>query len=356
MPNDQDARPENLQTAEERREASERDELWMEEALRAAQRALEAGEVPVGAVIVCDGRVLGRGWNRNVSDSDPTAHAEVVALREAGRTLGNHRLGQCELFATIEPCAMCAGALVHARIKRLVYGADDPKAADVLAAISARGIRLLSVGAKGEAIRLLDRTPTALGQTLRLEIDGQARELKLPLIGAYQAANALIAAGLVIATGGEVDLTLANLQRVAPVRGRLERAAITKTGAPSAVPVEEPNQLGALAVGQPADGLRLADAALVEEAGGLHTPELRHCHQHVEHLRRADVLRRVVEDLLDLDLSELQVLLQLRPADAYVVRPRKGLHALIERTDWRRSLGLRRHQVSESNSLLDAVK
>ena len=131
MPNDQDARPENLQTAEERREVSERDELWMEEALRAAQRALEAGEVPVGAVIVCDGRVLGRGWNRNVSDSDPTAHAEVVALREAGRTLGNHRLGQCELFATIEPCAMCAGALVHARIKRLVYGADDPKAGAV---------------------------------------------------------------------------------------------------------------------------------------------------------------------------------------------------------------------------------
>ena len=131
MPNDQDARPENLQTAEERREVSQRDELWMEEALRAAQRALEAGEVPVGAVIVCDGRVLGRGWNRNVSDSDPTAHAEVVALREAGRTLGNHRLGQCELFATIEPCAMCAGALVHARIKRLVYGADDPKAGAV---------------------------------------------------------------------------------------------------------------------------------------------------------------------------------------------------------------------------------
>src|SRR3954470_12032775 len=81
-----------------------------------------------------------------------------------------------------------------------------------------------------------------------------------------------------------------------------EGPVITKTGEPSAVPVEEPNQLGALAVGQPADGLRLADAALVEEAGGLHAPELRHCHQHVEHLRRADVLRRVVEDLLDLDL------------------------------------------------------
>ena len=106
-------------------------ELWMEEALRSAQRALEAGEVPVGAVVVCDGRIVGRGWNRNISDSDPTAHAEIVALREAGAAIGNHRLERCELFATIEPCPMCAGALVHARIKRLVYGADDPKAGAV---------------------------------------------------------------------------------------------------------------------------------------------------------------------------------------------------------------------------------
>jgi tRNA(adenine34) deaminase len=107
------------------------DELHMEEALRAAQRALEAGEVPVGAVVVCEGRVITRGENRNLTDNDPTAHAEIVALREAGAIVGNHRLGNCELFATIEPCAMCAGALVHARIRRLVYGADDPKAGAV---------------------------------------------------------------------------------------------------------------------------------------------------------------------------------------------------------------------------------
>jgi len=107
------------------------DELWMEEALCCAQRALEAGEVPVGAIIVCEGRVVGRGWNRNLTDCDPTAHAEIVALREAGRNLGNHRLGDCDLFATIEPCAMCAGAAVHARLRRLVYGADDPKAGAV---------------------------------------------------------------------------------------------------------------------------------------------------------------------------------------------------------------------------------
>ena len=115
------------------------DELWMEEALRCAQRALEAGEVPVGAVVVrndacndvCNGRIVGRGWNRNIADHDPTAHAEVIALREAGATVGNHRLEDCTLFVTIEPCAMCAGALVHARVKRLVYGADDPKAGAV---------------------------------------------------------------------------------------------------------------------------------------------------------------------------------------------------------------------------------
>jgi len=103
----------------------------MEEALRAAQRALEMGEVPVGAVVVCDGKIVGSGWNRNIADSDPSAHAEILALREAGANLGNHRLGECALFVTIEPCAMCAGAAVHARIKRLIYGADDPKAGAV---------------------------------------------------------------------------------------------------------------------------------------------------------------------------------------------------------------------------------
>jgi tRNA(adenine34) deaminase len=103
----------------------------MEEALRCAQRGLEAGEVPVGAVVVCGGRIVGRGWNRNIADADPTAHAEVIALREAGAAIGNHRLERCELFVTIEPCAMCAGAMVHARIQRLVYGADDPKAGAV---------------------------------------------------------------------------------------------------------------------------------------------------------------------------------------------------------------------------------
>jgi tRNA(adenine34) deaminase len=103
----------------------------MEEALRCAQRALDANEVPIGAVVVCAGNIVGRGWNRNLTDNDPTAHAEIAALREAGRNLGNHRLADCDLFATIEPCAMCAGAAVHARVRRLIYGADDPKAGAV---------------------------------------------------------------------------------------------------------------------------------------------------------------------------------------------------------------------------------
>jgi tRNA(adenine34) deaminase len=107
------------------------DEIWMEQALRAAQRALEAGEVPIGAIVVCQGAIVGTGWNANIENSDPTAHAEIIALREAGKSFGNHRLEQCELFVTIEPCAMCAGAMVHARIQRLIYGADDPKAGAV---------------------------------------------------------------------------------------------------------------------------------------------------------------------------------------------------------------------------------
>ena len=107
------------------------DEQMMREALTEARRAEAAGEVPIGAVVVRHGSIVGRGHNRNLMENDPTAHAEVMALREAGRALGNHRLGECELFVTIEPCAMCAGAMVHARIARLVYGASDPKAGAV---------------------------------------------------------------------------------------------------------------------------------------------------------------------------------------------------------------------------------
>jgi tRNA(adenine34) deaminase len=107
------------------------DELWMEEALREAARAAAHGEVPVGAVVVHEGTMIGRGSNRNLLDNDPTAHAEILALREAGRALGNHRLAGCTIYVTIEPCAMCAGAMIHARLDRLVYGANDAKAGAV---------------------------------------------------------------------------------------------------------------------------------------------------------------------------------------------------------------------------------
>ena len=103
----------------------------MRAALDEARRAESMGEVPVGAVVVREGEIIARGCNRNLTDNDPTAHAEVVALRNAGAAIGNHRLLECELYVTIEPCAMCAGALIHARISRLIYGAADAKAGAV---------------------------------------------------------------------------------------------------------------------------------------------------------------------------------------------------------------------------------
>ena len=104
------------------------DVTCMELALAEARMAAEAGEVPVGALVINNGEIIGRAGNRNLRDHDPTAHAEILALRQAAQHLGNHRLTGCTLYATIEPCAMCAGALIHARVARLVYGSKDPKA------------------------------------------------------------------------------------------------------------------------------------------------------------------------------------------------------------------------------------
>src|SRR5437763_13476925 len=102
-------------------------ELMMKEALALAAEAGRAGEVPVGAVVVKDGSIIGRGYNRPISSADPTAHAEIVALREAAAAVGNYRLTGCGLYVTLEPCAMCVGAMVHARVARVVFGARDPK-------------------------------------------------------------------------------------------------------------------------------------------------------------------------------------------------------------------------------------
>lgn len=103
------------------------DEHFMRQALALAKEAEAAGEVPVGAVVVKDDVIIGRGFNRPISANDPTAHAEIVALRSAAEHLVNYRLTGCRLFVTLEPCAMCAGAIIHARIARVVYGARDPK-------------------------------------------------------------------------------------------------------------------------------------------------------------------------------------------------------------------------------------
>lgn len=110
------------------------DEQWMDRALALAARARDAGEVPVGALVVLDGEILGEGFNAPVSSSDPTAHAEIVALRAAAAARDNYRLPGATLYVTIEPCTMCAGALVHARIARLVYGAPEPRAGAVRSA------------------------------------------------------------------------------------------------------------------------------------------------------------------------------------------------------------------------------
>lgn len=109
---------------------SERDSLdtfWMQRALELADRAAQLGEVPIGAVIIKDEMIIGEGWNSPISSHDPTAHAEINALRDAARRLGNYRLLDTTLYVTVEPCVMCAGALIHARVKEVVYGASEPK-------------------------------------------------------------------------------------------------------------------------------------------------------------------------------------------------------------------------------------
>lgn len=103
------------------------DEYWLQQALQLAQRAYQQGEVPVGAVLVRDQQILGEGWNQVISQHDPSAHAEIMALRAAGLTAENYRLPNTTLYVTLEPCVMCAGALIHARVERVVFGAYDPK-------------------------------------------------------------------------------------------------------------------------------------------------------------------------------------------------------------------------------------
>ena len=121
-----------LDAAAARNAAATPDARWMAAALAEARRAERGGEVPVGAVVVAGGKIVARGRNRTIADRDPTAHAEVVALRRAAKRLATHRLTEAEVYVTLEPCAMCAGALVQARVRRLVFGCRDPKAGAVV--------------------------------------------------------------------------------------------------------------------------------------------------------------------------------------------------------------------------------
>ena len=121
-------------------EGQENHEHWMQQAMALAARAEMLGEVPVGALLVHDGKVIGEGWNRSISDHDPSAHAEIVAIREAGKRMDNYRLPGSTLYVTLEPCAMCVGAMIHARIERLVYAATDPKTGALGGAFSLPGL------------------------------------------------------------------------------------------------------------------------------------------------------------------------------------------------------------------------
>jgi tRNA(adenine34) deaminase len=119
-------------------------ERWMREALALARAAQARGEVPVGAIVVRDGGIVGRGGNAPVAANDPTAHAEITALRDAAQALGNYRLPDCDIYVTLEPCVMCAGAIMHARIRRLVFGARDPKTGACGSVVDVFGERLLN--------------------------------------------------------------------------------------------------------------------------------------------------------------------------------------------------------------------
>lgn len=114
----------------------ERDFFWLNYALELAKKAASENEVPVGAVVVVDNKVIGEGYNQPIKNNDPTAHAEIMALRQAAQKIGNYRLVRAELFVTLEPCSMCAGALLHARVSRLVFGAQDLKAGAVVSQLS----------------------------------------------------------------------------------------------------------------------------------------------------------------------------------------------------------------------------
>lgn len=138
------------------------DQDFMQSALALAREAAETGEVPVGAVLVKDGNIIGRGMNRPIGLHDPSAHAEIAALRDAGYRLQNYRLTDCTLYVTLEPCAMCVGAMLHARVARVVYGAPDPKTGACGSVINLFGEERLNHHAKVEGGMLADESAALL--------------------------------------------------------------------------------------------------------------------------------------------------------------------------------------------------
>ncbi len=153
---------------------TEQDEFFMREALALARQAEAVGEVPVGAVVVKDGAIVGRGFNAPISRHDPSAHAEMAALRDAAQRLGNYRLVGCELYVTLEPCVMCVGALFHARIARVVYGARDPKTG-----AAGRGLHLVDEARLNHHARILTGVlAEECGQTLSDFFARRRREQK----------------------------------------------------------------------------------------------------------------------------------------------------------------------------------
>lgn len=144
------------------------DTQWMEHALALAERAAAEDEVPVGAVVVLDGEIIGEGWNRPISTNDPTAHAEIVALRDAAQRVGNYRLTGATLYVTLEPCLMCTGAMIHARVARLVFGASDPKRGAVDSTCHALEMQGLNHRVQAQGGVLAERCGTRLRDFFRV--------------------------------------------------------------------------------------------------------------------------------------------------------------------------------------------
>jgi len=157
-------------------EQTDLDIFWMQHALELAKRAESEGEVPVGAIVVLNEEVIGEGWNRPIIDNDPTAHAEIMALRSAAKKINNYRLLDTTLYVTLEPCIMCSGAIIHSRVKRVVYGATDPKAGAVNSAFNILGTDCLNHKVNVDSDILADECGLVLTEFFRNKRKHKKRE------------------------------------------------------------------------------------------------------------------------------------------------------------------------------------